>query len=228
MTFSVALMRKVNEVDPALREVLWSILEEVELHRETSVTKTEFSDLKDIVKELAQAQQRTEQRMKELAQAQQRTEQRMEELAQAQQRTELEIARLAHQIGSVRSQVGGLARSVSYAMENEAYRKLPDFLREHHGLSIEKRMIRTLIDGIEINFFAEARRADEWVLVVGESVLKLDDLGKLKQVLKQVETVRATQTIPVVPLIVTHFAHPKLLAEARLQGVVVVQSYEWG
>ena len=46
-----------------------------------SVTKTEFNELKGIVQELAQAQNRTEQQVEELAQAQNRTEQRVEELA---------------------------------------------------------------------------------------------------------------------------------------------------
>jgi hypothetical protein len=55
----------------------------------------DFNELKGIVKELAQAQQRTETRMEELTQAQQRTETRMEELAQAQQRTETRMEELA-------------------------------------------------------------------------------------------------------------------------------------
>ncbi|NJN68694.1 MAG: hypothetical protein HC884_19310, partial [Chloroflexaceae bacterium] len=47
----------------------------------------DLSELKAIVRDLAIAQQRTEQRVGELALAQQRTEQRVEELALAQQRT---------------------------------------------------------------------------------------------------------------------------------------------
>jgi len=53
------------------------------------------------VEELAQAQQRTEQRVEELAQAQQRTEQRVEELAQAQQRTEQRLNSLAQAVESL-------------------------------------------------------------------------------------------------------------------------------
>ena len=82
MAGSVALFHKIQHirVDSELKEVLWAMLEEIEHSREQAVTKTDFSELKEIVRDLAQAQQRTEQRMEELTQAQQRTEQRMEEL----------------------------------------------------------------------------------------------------------------------------------------------------
>jgi chemotaxis protein histidine kinase CheA len=55
----------------------------------------DFLALPEIVRSLATAQQRTEQRLEELAEAQQRTEQRLEELAEAQQRTEQRLEELA-------------------------------------------------------------------------------------------------------------------------------------
>ena len=54
----------------------------------------DFLALPEIVRSLAAAQQRTEQRLEELAAAQQRTEQRLEELAAAQQRTEQRLEEL--------------------------------------------------------------------------------------------------------------------------------------
>jgi chromosome segregation ATPase len=123
MSISVALVRKLDTVAPELRDVLLELVDEIEQHREASVTKVEFNELKEIVRdlaqaqtltgqrmeELAQAQVRTEQRMdslavrmEELAQAQARTEQRMEELAQAQARTEAEVAKLAVSHGHLR------------------------------------------------------------------------------------------------------------------------------
>jgi len=59
------------------------------------VTAAEFVELKEIVRELAEAQKRTEQRLEELAEAQKRTEQRLEELAEAQKRTEQRLEELA-------------------------------------------------------------------------------------------------------------------------------------
>ena len=58
------------------------------------VLTAELLALPDLVRELAQAQDRTEQRVQELAQAQDRTEQRVQELAQAQARTDQRLDRL--------------------------------------------------------------------------------------------------------------------------------------
>ncbi len=62
---------------------------------EAHVTKEDFSELKSIVKELAEAQKRTEVKVEELAEAQKRTEVKVEELAEAQKRTEVKVEELA-------------------------------------------------------------------------------------------------------------------------------------
>jgi len=55
------------------------VLAKVIIDAYTDLVKTsDFNELKGIVKELAEAQKRTEQRMGELAEAQKRTEQRVE------------------------------------------------------------------------------------------------------------------------------------------------------
>lgn len=59
------------------------------------VTKEDFSELKSIVRDLAEAQKRTGERLEELAEAQKRTEVRLEELAEAQKRTEVRVEELA-------------------------------------------------------------------------------------------------------------------------------------
>ena len=58
------------------------------------VRRDDFSDLKAIVREIAETQQRTDQHLVDLAAAQQRTEQRVEELGEAQQRTEQRVEEL--------------------------------------------------------------------------------------------------------------------------------------
>jgi hypothetical protein len=162
-----------------------------------------------------------------LTQAQQRTETAIEGLIQAQKQTEQEVAELSRSAKGTRTQVGGLARSLSYALENEAYRQLPTYLKTHYQIEITERFIRTMIGGEEINLFAKATRNTETLLVVGETVLRLDDRAKMGQLAKNVQAVAAQFHQPVFPLIVTHFAHPALLETAREEGVLVVQSFEW-
>ncbi|MCP4112790.1 MAG: hypothetical protein GY749_45890 [Desulfobacteraceae bacterium] len=64
-------------------------------------------------------------------------------------------------------------------------------------------------------------------MVVGETVLKLDDQSKMQQLEEITETVKAQFDLPIIPLIITHFAHPALIEKVREKGIIVVQSFEW-
>jgi len=99
----------------------------VEAHADY-VTRGDFQALTSVVRELAEAQQRTEVRMEELADAQrglaaaqERTEARMEELAEAQRE-------FTWAMRDTRKQLGGLAQSVGYGLEAYAMERIPRIL----------------------------------------------------------------------------------------------------
>ncbi len=105
---TVNLFKKLETVEPSLREVLLAILEEIEKQQKERVTKDEFRELKDIVAELAQAQKKTEQRVNELVEAQKKTEQRLDsltqkvnELAEAQKKTEQRLDSLTQKVNEL-------------------------------------------------------------------------------------------------------------------------------
>ena len=230
MPISASLVRKLDRIQPELREVLLDLAEELE----RAVTKDEFRELRDVVRELAEAQRRTEQRVNELAEAQRETERRLNELAgrvnelaEAQRRTEEELRKLAIGQRRLRQDLGGLSKSVAYALENEAYRNLPRFLRERYGIEVTDRLVRFELRGEEINLFARAKRDGEDVVLVGEAVLRLDDKGKLRKIRRKAELVSQEYGLEVVPVVVTHFATGRLLEEARKAGFLVVQTFEW-
>jgi uncharacterized protein YoxC len=110
MTYSAVL----EDLPPELQLPMLRILETVEarMRNELAVRREDFDALRNTVGDLAQAQQRTEQRVEELAQAQQRTEQRVEELAQAQQRTEQRVEELAQAQQRTEQRVDQLAQRV--------------------------------------------------------------------------------------------------------------------
>ena len=199
-----------------------SVLAEIIIKaRDELVKVSDFNELKEIVRDLAKSQ-------KELAEAQKRTEARVEELAEAQKRTEEEIKRLARGLVSTRTELGGLARSVSYSLENEAYRALPSYLKRHYGIEVLERFIRTEIDGEEIDIFAKAKMDGKDVLIVGESELKLSSVGKLKRLDKKVLVVkRKFAEKEIVKLFVTHYAKLPIKKKAEEMGIIIVQSFEW-
>lgn len=120
-----------------------------------------------------------------------------------------------------------LSRSVVYELENEAYRNLPPFLKEKHGIEVIDRLIRFELNGEEVNLFARAKRNGEEIVLVGEAVLRLDDRGKLKKIKKKADMVSEEYGMKVSPIVVTHFATLRVMEEAKKAGFLVVQSFEW-
>ncbi len=209
------------KITPSIKREIVKIIDE--RIREAHVTREDFSELKAIVRELAEAQKRTEQRVEELAEAQKRTEQRLEELAEAQKRTEQRVEELAEAqkrteqrleelaeaqkrteekvlnlaigLNSTREHLGGVTRTLGYAFENEAYRMLPRLLKDRYALELKERIVRAEVGGKEINFFGKAEREGREVYIVGEAKVRLDDTKQRKDVFKDIdEKVKAVKS----------------------------------
>lgn len=95
------------------------------------VLTEEVLTLPQAVRELTEAQRRTEQRVEALAEAQRRTEQRVEELAEAQRRTEQRVGELAtaqyrteQRIGRLQNDVGDLKGIV---LEERYHRRVASY-----------------------------------------------------------------------------------------------------
>ena len=93
----------------------------VESHDEL-IHRAEFNELTAVVRDLAEAQQRTEARVEELAEAQ-------KELAEAQKQTTWAVKDLA-------KQVGGLAGALGGSLEDFACDLVPELLEHHQGMVI--------------------------------------------------------------------------------------------
>lgn len=232
------------KITPSIKKEITNIIDA--RIREAHVTKEDFSELKNIVKDigikvgvLAEAQERTETKIEELAEAQKRTETRVEELAisqkeltEAQKRTELEIGKLAKGLNETRGEVGGLSRSMSYALENEVYRMLPNMLKKEYGVVLKDKLIREEVGGKEINILGKAKKNGREVLIVGEAKLRLDERRDKTDVFRELEEkVKAVKKeyngANIIKILVTHYATKGFQKKAREQGIIVVQSFQW-
>ncbi len=226
--------------EPQQAEVL---LEVISLSYNNLVKVSDFTELKAIVRDLAESQKSMGESLEALGIAQERTSNQLEEmtavvkeLALAQQRTEKQVENLTSATSDIRSEIGGMSRSMSYALENEAYRALPAFLLDKHGIEVTERLIRAPINNEEINFFGRAVRDGKPVLIVGESKQRLDERRSSKReenrIFSQLETkaniVRAAHPDEEIALLlITHYARPEFFRTAAERGVIVVQSFEW-
>ncbi len=112
MSFSVNIIKLLDKLEPSTREVLIAVLEELERQREATVTKTEFNELRETVrdlvrvtKELAEAQKRTEERLehfeKQTEENFKRVWESINELAEVQKRSESRLGRLEQTVAEL-------------------------------------------------------------------------------------------------------------------------------
>ena len=203
---------------------------------EIKATRHDFDELKGVVRELAEAQKRTETRIEELTEAQKRTETRIEELTEAQKRTENSLEKLTAEVRSLtrshkdlQKQVGGISHTIGYTLEDRSYHALPGLLKRDFGIEVKELKRRFLIypDGgeDELNVYGEGLRSDRKVYIVGEGKAQLGrrDVDAFIRLLKRV---RAFLGDEVVPVMVTYMAHPKVESYAAEKGLKVYLSYE--
>ena len=200
-----------------------SVLNEViDLHNDL-VKISDFSELKSIVKDLAQAQERTEERVEELAHAQRRTEERVGELAQAQRRTEVALQKLSRQ-------VGGLSETVGGDIEDIAYIVLHDVLQREFGWQVgvlERQWQTWGKEPEEVNILGQARdpsRPDQVIYIVGEAKHNLTAkevnrfIGQLKRAGDHLEG-------EIFPVCFCYRARPEVQQKVKDAGIRLVFSY---
>jgi len=133
--------------------------------------ETRIDRLEEALTRLAQAQARTEERVTRLeeavvrlAEAQARTEARVEALAQAQARTEGALLTLAQQVGR-------LAETIGFTLEDLAREVAPPYLAQHHRIHVaqlDRRFLSAAGEEVEVDLYGEGRRDGTAIVVVGE------------------------------------------------------------
>ncbi len=259
------------------------------------VKTSDFNELKAIVKELAEAQTRTEKRVGELAEAQARTEKRLDELTkaqvniekrltrlevtvqkladaqvnmekrltrleatvqklieaqanmekrltrleltvqkliEAQARTEKELHELVLAHKETRRQLGGLAETVGYGLENQAYKALPALLERDFGITVTGRLKRGWVPDnygnmLEVNIIGEGVRDGKKVTLVGECKSQLSKRKVENFIRKRLD--RLDEVFDdIFPLIVTHMtSEPDVEEYVRERGIALYYSYDF-
>ena len=238
MPYSTKIIKLLDKVEPTLREVLIALLEEMERQRLENVTKNEFNELKAIVKELAEAQKRSEERLTrlenvvaELAEAQKRTEERLNELAEAQKKTERELEKLVGEHRKTREMVGNLQHTVGYVLEDRAFVGLPPLLKEDFGIEIVEALRRDYIEVypgkyIEVNIIGKGKRdgRDVWIIGDCKTQLKKRDVDEFLKILKQIEESISGDKLPI---IVTYQTSPLVRNYIKERGLKLYFSYQF-
>ncbi|QJA06084.1 chordopoxvirus fusion protein [Thermosulfurimonas marina] len=218
-----------------------------------TVTREEFNELKEIVRQQGENLKVLTQRMDQLTQRVDQLTERMDQLTQrvdqltedvrqltlrVDQLTE-DVRRLTGEMGKMkgdlrdlRQQVGGLSITVGYTLENQAYRALPRLLARDYGLRVKGRLLRTFVEDdkgrpLEVNIFGRAQRDGQEVVILGEAKAQLSkrDVDRfLRKKVRPLEKVFPERFL----VLVTHMiSEPSVEAYARDRGVVLYYSYDF-
>ena len=217
MPISSAYFRKIQDFDPVLRDALLGLAEEMERSRQESVTRDEFRELRDIVRELAEAQKRTEARV--------------EELAEAQKGTEKALALLTGEHHKTRQELGGLSATVGYRLEDEAFKGLPALLKRDLGLELDAPLRRRFMPDkqgrlVEVNIIGSGTRYGKPVTVLGEAKSQLSKRMVNEFLRKRLARFQGVFQ-EILPVLVTYMiSEPDAEEYARQKGVAVYYSYD--
>jgi len=214
MPFSVNLIKRLEAIEPPLKEVLIALLEEVEKQREISITRKEFLEFAKTTEENFQRVWKT-----------------IEALAEAQKKTEEEVRKLAKGLRETRQMVGGLSDTVGYSLEDRAIKSLPQLLREQYQIEVKGRLVRKFIkyNGLkdEVNIFGEAERDGRSLYILGEAKARLSK-KHIDKFLKRIQRLKFYKVITEdnFMFFVTYSAEPEIEKYAKDKGIEIIWSYE--
>lgn len=200
----------LREVLPETRDALISLIDQRVQQKlgDKFPTKEDFSELKGITKDLAQAQQRTELRV--------------EELAQAQQRTERELRMLARQVGGLSEKLGG-------SLEDLSYDVLPACLEKYYDIEVAelgRDFIKIGRKEIGLNVLGEGiyKKTKRPVTIVGEVKSNIT-LRETKKFINVLTAIKPTLKGEVFTLLFGFRIHLDARSLAKKQGIHLFVSY---
>ena len=200
----------LKELFPKTRDTLISLIDQRVEQKlgDKFPTKEDFSELKGITKDLAQAQQRTELRV--------------EELAQAQQRTERELRLLARQVGGLSERLGG-------SLEDLSYDVLPACLEKYYDIEVAelgRDFIKIGRKEIGLNVLGEGiyKKTKRPVTIVGEVKSNIT-LRETKKFINVLTAIKPTLKGEVFTLLFGFRIHLDARSLAKKQGIHLFVSY---
>lgn len=184
-----------------------------------------FIELTKRVDELTEAQKETERQLRELAR-------RTDDLAEAQRRTEEELRKLIQEHRETRRQLGGLAITVGYTLENEAFKALPKLLERDFGIKIKGRLKRAYIKDkegkpIEVNIIGKGVKDGRELTILGEGKAQLSKRDVDRFLRRKVDRLKDVLGELFLVLVTHMTSDPEVEDYVREKGIALYFSYDF-
>ena len=217
-------------MDPSAAEKIVDVITSVYEELQNSVTKVEFNELKEIVKDLAGQVSNLTKRMDELTQRVDTLAVRMDELTQRVEDLVGEMKGIKVTIQDMRQEIGGMSHAIGYGLEDQSYLTLPPILKRDHAITLKGRLKRGFLETarnkyIEINIWGQGERDGKPIEIIGEAKtqLKKRDVDKFLQTL---EAIRPHIDHSIHPICVTYQTSPSVIHYAKEKGITLYFTYD--
>ena len=129
-----------------------------------------------------------------------------------------------------REQLGGLAHTVGYRLEDEAIWALPKLLKRDFGITVKGELKRGYLEitpnrYIEVNIWGEGKRNGTHIGILGEAKtqLKNKDIVSFQKTISKVSEISGKEIFPV---LITYQTSPKVQQKAKKEGIKIYFSFE--
>lgn len=239
MLFSTEIMEELEKLDPQIRAAFLKVLKLIEKTIGEVVKREDFLELKKevelltkAVRELAEAQKRTEQRVEELAEAQRRSEDRITRLEQVVAEIARELKALAREHRKTREILGNLTDTVGYGLEDKIMPYIPNFAIKEFGVEVHIVDRRNIVypDGKydEVNIYAEGTKDGQKVYIVGECKAHpgKKDLDRFSAMLNRLKVHLGSSIFPFVAGY-TYSPEVEAYAKEKYPHIKIMKSFEF-
>jgi predicted nuclease with TOPRIM domain len=224
-------------MDPTAAEKIVDVITSVYEELQNSVTKTEFNELKEIVRDLAGQVSDLTKRMDELTQRVDTLAIRMDELTVNVSRLERKVEDLVGEmkgikmtLQDIRQEIGGMSHAIGYGLEDQSYLTLPPILQRDHAITLKGRLKRGFLETgrnkyIEINIWGQGERDGKSIEIIGEAKTQL----KKRDVDKFLQTLQAIQPHidhSIHPVCITYQTSPSVIQYAKDKGISLYFTYD--
>lgn len=155
----------------------------------------------------------------------------VKDLAEAQKRTEIELRELVGEHRKTRTQLGGLSMTIGYTLEDKAFKALPALLKKDYGLIVKEKLKRKFVTDnkgqpVEVNIIGQADQNGQTSVIVGEakSQLSKNDIDVFMR--KKLNRLKGIYD-RIFPILITYMiSEPDVEEYAKGKGIILYYSYD--
>jgi len=147
--------------------------------------------------------------------------------AEAQKRTEERVNELSNAMKMLSIQVERLSDVVGFSLEDVAKVVLPGWLLRHEKInieSLERKFLEVNGELIEVNLYGEGEKNGLKITVIGEAKSRIYEKD-VKDFCKKISRIEKTLKPPVYKLMFGFLIHPTAEKEAEAYGIKLIASY---